>query len=103
MKVIREVDARNFEFWGGARDTVKYLTDYEIDCIFDFLDSISEDEGMSETAVNDFFWFEDDTLAEWLGWTDFETLMEARSNSHWFDTADEYEEYLEELSEEEEE
>ena len=92
MKVYREVSGRDFEFWSGAKSTVKYLTGEEIDRIFDELESINCDsDTMSETEVNDFFWFEDDTIAEWLNWPDFETLRKARSDGNWFDSYAEYE------------
>lgn len=31
-------------------------------------------DGMSETELNDLLWFEDDTIAEWLGFEDWEAL-----------------------------
>lgn len=103
MKVYREVwSARDFEFWSGAKDTVEYLDDDEIMTIFEMLEDCYPD-GMDETELNDFFWFEDDTIAEWLGWSDFETLMNARSNGLWCDNEDEYNNWLEENVEEEEE
>lgn len=77
MKIYKEESLRNFDFWSGAKDTVKYLTFEELDTI----ESILEDtypEGMDETSINDFFWFEDDTIAEWLGFDSFEALMEER-------------------------
>jgi hypothetical protein len=33
-------------------------------------------EGMSEFEVNDLFWFERDLIAEWLGYEDFDEIME---------------------------
>lgn len=74
MKIYSEKSLRGFEFWSGAADTAKYLTGEELDTIEAMLDETNED-GMSETEVNDFFWFEDDTIAEWLGYDDFEALM----------------------------
>lgn len=101
MKVYKEVcSANDFDFWGGAKDTVKYLTDDEIETIFSMLEDSGDDE-MSETEVNDFFWFEDDTIAEWLGWSDFETLMKARSDGLWCADEDEYNDFLEEEENEE--
>lgn len=92
MKVIKEVcRANDFDFWSGAKDTVKYLTDDEVEQIFDMLDEYYPD-GMTETQVNDFFWFDDDTIAEWLGYRDFEELMKR-------DEEDEEEEDEEEESE----
>ena len=31
-------------------------------------------EGWSDTAINDFLWFETDTIAEWLGYEDWDDL-----------------------------
>lgn len=92
MKVYKEVcDSSDFDFWAGARDTVKYLEDEEVEQIFSILEDENPD-GMDETEVNDFFWFEDDTIAEWLGWPDFETLMKARSGGNWYSDFDEWDE-----------
>lgn len=103
MKIYKEVNSRyDFEFWSGAKDTVKYLLDSEVNTVFSMLEDSGSDE-MSETELNDFFWFEDDTIAKWLGWPDFETLMNARSDENWFDTFEEWEEAQEEEDEEEEE
>ena len=73
MKVYREVSAYEFEFWSGAKDRANYLTYDEIEKIFSMLEEIYPD-GMSETEVNDFFWFEEDTIAEWLGYDSFEEI-----------------------------
>ena len=75
MKIYKEVNAYNFDFWSGAKDTVKYLTDEEVNIIFEMLEELYP-EGMDETQVNDFFWFEDDTIAEWLGYRSFEEIMD---------------------------
>lgn len=75
MKIIKEVDSWNdFDFWSGAEGTVKYLTCDEIETIFAQLEEIYPD-GMTDTELNDFFWFEDDTIAEWLGYENFDEIM----------------------------
>ena len=74
MKITTEKSLRNFDFWSGAAETVKYLTDEELDQIESILEAEYPD-GMDETELNDFFWFDDDTIAEWLGYSDFEELM----------------------------
>ena len=74
MKIYSEKSLREFNFWSGAADRVKYLTVEELDTIEAMLEETNED-GMSETEVNDFFWFEEDVIAEWLGYDDFEALM----------------------------
>ena len=74
MKIYEEKSLTDFEFWSGAKDTVKYLTSDELEQ----LEAILEDaypDGMEDTQINDLFWFEEDWIAEMLGYTDFEELM----------------------------
>jgi hypothetical protein len=68
----------DFDFWAGAYDTVKYLIEDEFDTIENILIDLYP-EGMTETELNDFFWFEEDTIAEWLGYDSFEDLISERS------------------------
>lgn len=75
MKIYAEKSLRNFNFWSGACDTVKYLTLEELDNIEDILEELYPD-GIDETTINDLFWFEDDTIAEWLGYNSFDEIME---------------------------
>lgn len=77
MKIYTEKSLTDFEFWSGARQTAELLTDEELDTIETMLEEIYPD-GMDETEINDFFWFEDDTIADWLGYDDFETLYKER-------------------------
>ena len=79
IKIYRESDLTDFEFWSGAKDRVKYLTDEDLRQISYILED-SYPEGMTETEVNDIFWFEDDWIAEMLGYENFEELMEARES-----------------------
>ena len=74
MKYYVEKSLNDFEFWSGAADTIEELTSDEIDQIESMLEEDYDE--MSETDINDFFWFERDTIAEWLGYSDFEELME---------------------------
>lgn len=96
LKVYKEVYGwRDFDFWSGGKETANDLTADEIETIFDYL-ADAYPEGMDETEVNDFFWFERDTIAEWLGYRDYEELMKR-------DEADEDEEENEDEEDEEEE
>ena len=74
MKIYTEKSLNEFDFWSGAKDTVKYLTEDEINQIETILEDCFPD-GMSDTEINDFFWFEDDTIAEWLGYQSFDDIM----------------------------
>lgn len=79
MKIYREESLSEFDFWSGACDTVKYLTEAEMEEIESILES-EYPEGMEDTFINDFFWFEDNTIAEWLGYSNFEELMKDRES-----------------------
>ena len=75
MKMYKEQSLVNFNFWSGAKDTVKYLTTEELETIESILEDTNPD-GMSETQINDFFWFETETIADWLGFESFDEIME---------------------------
>ena len=73
MKIYREQSLSNFEFWSGAKDRAQVLTDSDFDTIEAMLEDLYPD-GASETDINDFFWFEEDTIADWLGFESWEAL-----------------------------
>ena len=81
MKIYTEQSLRNFKFWSGAKDRVKYLTLDELDTLEELLED-SYPDGIGETELNDIFWFEDDMIAEWLGYEDFEQLMNREETEH---------------------
>ena len=66
MKVTTEQSLSNFNFWSGAKDNAAELTDSQLDQVESILEYIYPD-GMDETAINDFFWFDFETVKEWLG------------------------------------
>jgi len=66
MKLYKEESISNFEFWSGAKDNADKLTSAELDQIESILEDTYPD-GMSETELNDLFWFEFETVAEWIG------------------------------------
>jgi len=74
MKIYREIPLTEFEFWAGAKDTIKYLTDYELEQLEQILEDLCP-EGLSEEQLNDIFWHERDLIAEWLGYEDFDEIM----------------------------
>ena len=77
MKITTEVTPNNYDFfWAGARDTVNNMTLEQIEEVFYMLEEIYP-EGMTDTELNDFFWFEEDTIADWLGFDSFEDLIKA--------------------------
>ena len=79
MKIYSEQSLRNFEFWSGAKYRVKYLSDEQLDIVENILDDLYP-EGTSETEVNDLFWFDEDTIAEWLGYNNFDEIMNEKDD-----------------------
>lgn len=70
MKIYKEESLANFEFWSGAKDTAQRIWEEKGSAGFDTIEQILEDmypEEMDETEINDLFWFESETIYEWLG------------------------------------
>ena len=77
MTIIKEERLVNFKFWSGAIYLAEKLTDEEFDIVEEMLEEFYPN-GMEETQVNDFFWFEGDTIAQALGYEDEDDLLESR-------------------------
>ena len=64
MKITKELNLVDFNFWSGAKEhnfTYNELKELEY-----ILEDIFHEKIPTETEVNDLFWFEDETLCEWL-------------------------------------
>ena len=78
MYIEFDINLRDFEFWSGAKYVADKLKDNgDIDAVEDMLDEYYTDidQVPTDTEINDLFWFEEDTIAEWLGydsWEDYE-------------------------------
>lgn len=72
MKYIVEESLRNFQFWSGGKERADNCSSDELDSIEEFLEEIEPEDGWTDTAINDMFWFEFDTLAQHLGYKDEE-------------------------------
>ena len=67
MKVYTEISIRNFDFWAGAIETAKKIDEAEA---WDILETELEEyypDGLSETELNDLFWFDDDFILSLAG------------------------------------
>ena len=80
MKVYKEIEYTDLweMSWSGGRDTIEALTDEQLEQVFTMLEDCDPD-GMDETTINDFFWFERETIAQWLGFDSFEQLEKANN------------------------
>ncbi len=71
MRITTEQSLSNFNFWSGAKDNATELTTSQLDEVEGILEDIYPD-GINETELNDLFWFEFETIKEWLGITEKE-------------------------------
>lgn len=82
MKYVVEESLDNFEAWSGGNDTLETLREKGdvdiVECLIEELASMSE-EGWSDTNINDFLWFERDTIAQHLGYSDWEEYEYGKS------------------------
>lgn len=75
MIIKEDISVRDFEFWSGGFETWLELTIEELDALDDLLPEAFP-EGLTQTELNDLFWFDSDLIAEWLGFEDWENLIE---------------------------
>lgn len=75
MKIYSEISLENFKAWSGGRDTLDVLIEKDLcDQLEAIIDDIEPEEGWSDTAINDLLWFERDSIADWLGFSDWDEL-----------------------------
>lgn len=92
MKLYCEKSLRDFEPWSGAVCRFNELTEEELDQLESMLEDLYPD-GMDETQLNDILWFEEDWIAEQLGYKDWEHLERSHKGE---DTEEHAREVLEE-------
>ena len=71
MKITTEQSIANFKFWSGAKSNAAELTFSQLNEVESILEEIYPD-GLSETELNDLFWFDFETVKDWLNITDEE-------------------------------
>ena len=81
MKVYSEISLEDFDFWGNALYVTKYLESSDFRQIESIMEDTQSEWEWGETEVNDFFSYEEDTIAEWLGYSDFEELIKEREEN----------------------
>ena len=74
VKTINEYDKNDFgrlydNSWSGALDTLKDIQNADLEEEFmQYLEEVfCEDEEITDTELNDFIWFERDSIYEYLG------------------------------------
>jgi hypothetical protein len=72
MKITKELNLTDFNFWSGAKEhnfTYNELKELEY-----IIEDLYFENLPSETDINDLFWFEEETLCEWLN-TDYNKYL----------------------------
>lgn len=78
MKIYKDYYLHDFNFWSGAKDNVKYLTEEDFTVIEFELEGMYPD-GIKETDLNDLFTFDMDEVSKILGYDDFDDLKKRRA------------------------
>ena len=64
-----EFSIDSFKFWSGAVDVIDNVRELdkldELEALI--IDVFSDSENVSETDINDFVWFEDEMINDYLG------------------------------------
>lgn len=82
MKYYKEESLDSFEAWSGGKDTLDVLREKgDVDSVESFIEEIqgADISEWSETAVNDFLWFERDIIAQHLGYSDWDEYEYGKS------------------------
>lgn len=74
MVIKEDKSLQNFEFWSGAKDLTDALSGAELDIVEGILEEQYPD-GMDATELNDFFAYDGDTIADWLGYRKEEDIL----------------------------
>ena len=82
MKYVVEENLSNFNAWSGGADTVAELTDDQLDQVEELIEELFPCELPTDTEINDFLWFERDTIAQHLGFSDWEHLNQEEDDEN---------------------
>ena len=66
MKIYEEKNLCDFNFWSGAVDNANKMTSEQLTEVESVLEGLYP-EGMEDTQINDLFWFDFETVCEWIG------------------------------------
>lgn len=78
MRIVKEIDLASFEFWSGAKDHAALFSASELDHLEKILpDMFCED--ITETEINDLFWFEPQYCADLIGAYKFDLFSSSSS------------------------
>lgn len=73
MEYKIETSLHDFQAWSGGKDTLDVLIE-KGDCqeVEELIESVFLEQDVTDSDINDFLWFERDTIAEHLGYPDWD-------------------------------
>lgn len=74
MIVHCDLSLENFEAWSGGKDTLDSLSHSDCEELEKHLEELYPD-GMTDSELNDFLWFERDTIADLLGYRNADAMF----------------------------
>ena len=82
MEYKVETSLHDFPAWQGGKDTLETLINNG-DCqeVEELIETVFFDQDVTDEDINDFLWFERDTIAEHLGYTDWESYEDGEEAS----------------------
>ena len=86
MEYKVETSLHDFPAWQGGRDTLDTLIDRG-DCqeVEDLIETVFLDQDATDEDINDFLWFERDTIAEHLGYADWDEYEYGKEDDEFLD------------------
>lgn len=66
MTIKTEQSLRYFDFWSGAKSNAEMMTAEELDSVENELEAMYP-EGMTDTEINDLFWFDFEYVCDLIG------------------------------------
>lgn len=77
LRIIMEQPLTSFDFWSGARQRVDELTYEDLQNLEYAIEDLYPD-GLTATELNDLFWFDEDFIAQCLGYEDWGDMESQR-------------------------
>ncbi len=75
MRIYTEQSLKDFKSWGGAFFVMEVLSDDQLGMVEKNLNELYPD-GLSNVELNEFLSFDIELIAEWLGFENWDNLVE---------------------------
>ena len=77
IKIVKYIELRDFDFWGQAKINAELCNDDDWEALEEYFND-NEYAEVTENEINDFFAYEDETLAQVCGFRSYRAWVTAR-------------------------